>query len=467
MTQQRNIARNAHRRATALLLAAVAFPATVYAQETVTPPTVMVPVQPAPAPAPVQPPRVPAPVAQTPPSAPGESRTTIAPGVQEQAQQEARERAAARQAELRRERAAQAQRQPAAPPRAAAPTPDAAPPAAEPIAPAPVAEAPVTESAPVEAAAPPVAEAPAPVTDTATAPTADGGSNTLWLIMAGLGAVAALIAGIVLLRRRRDDEPVHARETVYAAEPESVVVPVREEPSVAHRATPVADPVAAAPIFVGRDAVSEPLRPATPVAAEIDGAPHAELQNVEMVHPDAADIDAVLGGARPDGNRPQLELAMRPTRAGMSRRGAMVEFELTVANAGGVPAEDVRIGAFMLGDNAAAPSEIERMLIDPPADLVVDAERIEPGDGTRLDAAVTLPRELVDAVAGEGEHGFTPVLVADARYRLPDGREGRTAAAFTIGRTNGGEHLEPIALQDDPAIYADIEARLHSVAAKV
>ncbi|HSX56125.1 MAG TPA: hypothetical protein VLG14_12555, partial [Sphingomonas sp.] len=195
--------------------------------------------------------------------------------------------------------------------------------------------------------------------------------------------------------------------------------------------------------------------------------PQPALENAEFVAPDAEDINAVLGGAKPQGGRPQLELAMRPTRAGMSRRGAMVEFELTVANAGGAPAEDVRIGAFMLGESAASSTEIERLLMHPPADQVMPAERIAPGDGTRLNAAVTLPRELVDAVTHDGDDGFTPVLVADARYRLPDGSEGRTAAAFTIGRINGGEHLVPIALHDDPAMYADIEARLHSVPAKV
>jgi len=58
-------------------------------------------------------------------------------------------------------------------------------------------------------------------------------------------------------------------------------------------------------------------------------------------------------------------------------------------------------------------------------------------------------------------------VLADARYRLPDGSEGRTAAAFTIGRVDGGDVLMPIAVEDEPAMYADIEARLHSVPAKV
>jgi hypothetical protein len=431
MTRYSNQARHAHSRAIAVLLAAVALPTTAMAQEVVTPPTLLVPSQQAPAPA---------------PAAQGESRTPVAPSALAQVEQEERERAAARQAARAEARQQQRAARPA--PRAEAPVrPAAEPAAAEPV--APVAAAPVTPP-PAEVAPPPVETAPLPAETVAEAPQpASDGGGSLWLILAAAGLGLAAIAAFLLLRPRRRDEDL----AYEAYQPEPLVA--QSEPASTPR---VADPVAAAPIFVAPRHEPEVI-PATPQPA---------LENAELVAPDAADIDAVLGGAKPQGRRPVLELAMRPTRAGMSRRGAMVEFELTVANAGALPAEDVRIGAFMLGDSAAVPSEIERLLLHPPAEQVVPAERIEPGDGTRLNAAVTLPRELVEAAAHAGDDdGFTPVLVADARYRLPDGGEGRTAAAFTIGRINGGEHLVPIALQDDPAVYADIEARLHSVPAKV
>lgn len=437
-----------------MILAAVALPATAFAQETVTPPTVLVPTQQAPAPAPA---------AQV---QPGESRTRIAPGVAEAAEQEARERAAAARTEraaAQPQRAARPAARPAA--RTEAPARPAAVPAAAPVtAPeqaAPVAAAPQTP--PPAEVTPPPAETVAPVETSVApeaAPEASSGNNS-WLILTAIGLAAAAIAALLLFRRRREEEPVHE---AYQAEPTVAQPEPVREPLIAP-APRIADPVAAAPVFVAprREPV---IDAALPISADSDESQPA-LENPELVTPDAADIDAVLGGAKPQGGRPQLELAMRPTRAGMSRRGAMVEFELTVANAGGVPAEDVRIGAFMLGGNAAAPTDIERLLMHPPADQVVSAERIKPGDGTRLNAAVTLPREQVDAGTRAGDEGFTPVLVADARYRLPDGSEGRTAAAFTIGRVNGGEQLVPIALQDDPAMYADIEARLHSVPAKV
>lgn len=440
----------------ALLFAAAALPATALAQETVTPPTVLVPTTPAPAPAPqpVTPPPVQVPTAQTPPS--GASSVPVAPGVLEQAQQEDRARAAARRAEAR-----------AARPTRAVETPQRAAPAAEPVAAAPAAPL-ETGPAPVEPVAQDVPAAADPVTETAPAPveTAPGDGGTMWLILAALGGVAALVAGAMLLRRRRSDEPYIAEEVAVAAPVEPVVERRTPEPVVE---SPIADPVAAAPAFIAprhEPELGERIAPlAKPSLAKPD-APKPALEHAELSDADPADVAAVLGGAKPTGSRPQLELAMRPIRAGMSRRGATVGFELTVANAGGAPAEDVRIGAFMLGEHSAQQSEIERLLINPPQDSRIDAETIAPGDGTTLEAMLTMPRDKVDAIAGDDD-GFTPVLVADARYRLPDGREGRTSAAFRIGRVNGGTQLEPIAIQDDPSMYADVEAELVGVPAKV
>lgn len=453
MTNTAHHARPALRRAVALLFAAAALPATALAQETVTPPTVLVPTTPAPAPQPVTPPPVPAPVAQTPPA--GESRTTIAPGVVEQAEQEARERAAARRAEA----SARPTRAVEAPQRAAPATAPAAAPDATPAEPTP--------AEPIAQTAPPLAD---PVAQTAPAPVeaapSDGG--TLWLILAALGGVAALIAGAMLLRRRRADEPYIAEEVAVAAPVEPIAERRMPDPVIAR---PVANPVAAAPAFIAprhepelgeRIAPVAKVKPATPKR----DAAKPTLENAALSDADPADVAAALGGAKPAGNRPQLELAIRPIRAGMSRRGASVGFELTVANAGGAPAQDVRIGAFMLGEHSAQQSEIERMLTNPPQGSSIDAETIAPGDGATLEAMLTMPRDKVDAIASDDD-GFTPVLVADARYRLPDGREGRTAAAFRIGRSNGGMQLEPIAIQDDASMYVDVEAELVGVPAKV
>ncbi|ODP36727.1 hypothetical protein BFL28_19805 [Sphingomonas turrisvirgatae] len=397
----------------------------------------------------------PAPATQAPTAT--QSRTTIAPGVVEQAEQEARERAAAQRAATPQRSAPAARAAPVArvassapaavTPAATAPTAPAAPATDAPEQPAPAATAPVAPAEPV-----------APAAETPPQQQQSGDSGTLWLVLAGLGAIAAAIAAMKLLRRRRDEDVYEdayvdesaAAEPVYEPEPERIV-----HPAPAPMVAPAAAAAAAAPAFGER-----PVEPTPRHEPEV----HAALESATLHRPDSADIDAVLGGAEPQGNRPQLELAMRPLRAGVTRNEGVVEFELTVANAGGVAAQDVRIGAFML-NGAAQDSAMERLLTNPPADAVVAADAIAPGDGTRVDAAVTLPREAMHDQPGHD--GFAPIVLADARYRLPDGSEGRTAAAFTVGRTDGGDTLIPIGLDDGPAMYEDIEARLHSVPAKV
>jgi hypothetical protein len=51
-------------------------------------------------------------------------------------------------------------------------------------------------------------------------------------------------------------------------------------------------------------------------------------------------------------------------------------------------------------------------------------------------------------------------VVADARYRLPDGSEGRTAASFIVGRADASGDLGAFAL-DDSGMHEEIEARLY------
>ena len=69
---------------------------------------------------------------------------------------------------------------------------------------------------------------------------------------------------------------------------------------------------------------------------------------------------------------------------------------------------------------------------------------------------MSVPREELN-----GDASFQPIVVADARYTLPDGREGRTSAAFRIGLTDEkGERFEPIGIER-PDIFHNVTAQLH------
>jgi hypothetical protein len=157
---------------------------------------------------------------------------------------------------------------------------------------------------------------------------------------------------------------------------------------------------------------------------------------------------APVAAAVPAG-RPELELAMRPVRAGVTGDDARVEFELTVDNRGPVAAEDVRISTWML---AAGSSEAEQGLIEPRDPADTPPVTIAAGEARTVEASVALPTSEVEGDA------VLPVVVADARYRLPDGSEGRTSASFAVGVPDG-EELAHFGIDNPSGLHDDVVAR--------
>jgi len=430
-----------HRRAIALLLAATVLPATAALAQTAPtqdPPVVNVPPPTVTAPAPppamtLPPPPVVAPVAAPAPP-PAAARPT--PAEPTAARTTRTTSATARRAP----RPAQPRAAPAAHPAAATPAPAApvAAPATEPL--APVAAAPI-----------PQAPAPGPVSGQAPAPS-QWSLSTLWpWLLAG----ALLVIGAIILfgRRRRTDEDLVYEE--YRTEP-TFAAARREE----YRETPAA---AAEPelayITPGAAAAAAPVAAAVPLAedrlngTEIDATQAPD--NVSVGEPASADVEALAAASEPEAGRPWIEFLMRPIRAGTTGEDAVVEFELTVGNTGSVSAKDVRISTWMFAAGSAQESEMERMLIDPPAEARVSEVTIEPGDGARVEGSLALPKASL-------HEAILPVVVADARYRLPDGSEGRTSATFEVGMSVGDEEaLEPFPVDRTSGLLETVEARLH------
>jgi hypothetical protein len=339
-----------------------------------------------------------------------------------------------------------------APVRQAAPAPA---PAVAPVTPAPApAPAPVAEApAPVAAAPAPEAAAPAPAEVVTTQTETRSAPSLAWPWM--LGGLLLLIAGAaaLLLMRRRRDETDLVEERVYD---EPVATPVYQAP--AYEAPRAAAPVAAAPVIAPRHepevspfmaataAAAAPM--VTPSVAEEIGEAHVEA---ELAEPETEDLAGVTDAPAPVANRPWLEFGLRPVRAGTSEEEALVDVELTVGNSGDVPARDVRISTFMLAD--AEGSEMESLLTGRAPDTTVPPVTIQPGDGTRVDAHLAVPK-------GEMGRVFNPVIVAEARYTLPDGSEGRTSAAFKIGRPSPvSEGVGPIGATR-PHMVDNVEAEL-------
>jgi hypothetical protein len=316
---------------------------------------------------------------------------------------------------------------PAAQP-ASAPTQQAATPA----------PAPVAQSQPAEPAAQPAAPAADVVQTTETTTQTTRSTSLVPWILGGLAMILAAAAAIFLLRRRRTDDDLLVRETATTTEPVAarpIPQPVAPRSDIGLAAATAAPVIA--PVGADRQPIVEPVAEA-----------HVEAKLAEA---DEAVLEHVVDAPAPVANRPWLELGLRPVRAGTSEDEALVDIELTVGNAGDTPARDVRISTFLLAD--AETSEMEQLLTRHGPGADVPPVTIDAGDGTRVDAHLAVPK-------GELGRTFTPVVVAEARYRLPDGREGRTSAAFRIGRAApAADGVGPIGATR-PHLVEDLEAEL-------
>lgn len=314
----------------------------------------------------------------------------------------------------------------------AAPAREAAP--ARQVAPAPAAETPTAPpSPPIDTSAPapaplpqaetaPAPEAAAPVaTETTTTQSSDISIAWPWLI-GGLALLALGVIAFLFSRRRRNDEATTTDATyVEPAYVAPVAAPVAAAPVVVE---PVAAPDAAVIAEVSPADERIVRREPSPVIAPVAAA--EQVEEAEIADASKDDLAGVADAAAPVSHRPWIELGLRPVSAGTTEEEAMVDFELTVGNSGDTEARNVRISSFMLADEAEG-TEMERMLTERRADTIVPPVSIEPGDGARVDAHLAVPK-------GDLGRVFNPVVVAEARYTLPDGSEARTAAAFRIGR---------------------------------
>ena len=274
-----------------------------------------------------------------------------------------------------------------------------------------------------------------------------------WLAAGAVGLIA--LFGLLAWRRRRAradgyDAPyeVHHEQHDIAAAPATAWAAA---PEPVHADSYQEEPVASEPATFWPAANDT----AEPVHAE----PEVHNPVAETPFAAAAGLGAAAAVApAADAGRPWIDFLMRPVRAGVGEDKAVVEFELSVDNNGSAPAQDVRISTWMFPADGTSESEMERMLIEP-GETIVPPETIGVGDGRRIEASVALPRTVL-------HDSILPVVVADARYTLPDGSEGRTSATFAVG-VPLGEDLAHFDVDNPSGLHEHVEARLRGEPQKV
>lgn len=107
--------------------------------------------------------------------------------------------------------------------------------------------------------------------------------------------------------------------------------------------------------------------------------------------------------------RPWIRMMLQPVAAESRGEEQTVDYELIIENEGHVPARNVRVSSFLAHGDAASTMPAQTRHVD-----------IGPGASVPLPGRITVPE------------GVDPKIVADARYPLPDGGQGRLAALFGI-----------------------------------
>ncbi len=127
-------------------------------------------------------------------------------------------------------------------------------------------------------------------------------------------------------------------------------------------------------------------------------------------YPPEAAADPVSAAIDLD-QRPWIRLSLQPM--GSETRGdvTIVDYQLIVENEGHVPARDVRVSSFVSGlkEDTLGNSNAQTHHID-----------VAAGASVPIAASVTI------------RNGVEPKIVADARYKLPNGKEGHLAARFAV-----------------------------------
>ncbi|MEI9928529.1 MAG: hypothetical protein WDN44_13560 [Sphingomonas sp.] len=149
---------------------------------------------------------------------------------------------------------------------------------------------------------------------------------------------------------------------------------------------------------------------------------------------------------------------IRPVHLDLGAEGAMLEFEMILANASGAMLEGLRVSLALASTSPAQDAMIAAFhggplgaLAGPPVDLA-------PGQGGRIPARLALPRDQFHVVTVGDRPMFVPMVLVELRWRsaLSVRRQG---ADFMVGTAAQSGKLGPIWLDRGPPRRAGLAAR--------
>lgn len=163
--------------------------------------------------------------------------------------------------------------------------------------------------------------------------------------------------------------------------------------------------------------------------------------------------------------RPQLDLAFRPRRAGLNLVSAAVDYELTIHNSGAAPARAVRVALQLFTAGERHDAEVRQFLDEPVDSPVVAPFDLAPGETKSVRAMALLPKAAVNVVTVKGRPMFVPMVAINALYEWGEGRDGQTASSHVVGIARpGAPKMQPFWLDAPPRMYDGVGEHAHAIA---
>jgi outer membrane biosynthesis protein TonB len=280
----------------------------------------------------------------------------------------------------------------------------------------------------------PLATPAAPIAATADGGAAASGSRVLAII--ALGVLAALaLAGLGLFMRRRR----RATQWDHVEIPVDVEVPAVDTP-------PEAPPAAVPPV--------PPVAPVAPATPELPQPPASPAPS--FLRPAAAPATTA---------RAQIQLELRPVRAGTNLTSAAVDYEVTVRNAGEATATGVRVDLGLISAAADQDAVLSGFFAAPIGRPLVAPFVLTPGQQISLSGMAMRPRDTLNVFTVQDRPLFVPLFALNVLYGWEGGAIGQSANAWVIGieRADGGK-MQPFRLDTPPRMFDRVGQRAHYLA---
>ena len=146
-----------------------------------------------------------------------------------------------------------------------------------------------------------------------------------------------------------------------------------------------------------------------------------------------AEVEAVAAPPVRRTGAPWLTVTVRPVRAGLNMVTAVADCEITVANEGGAPAEQVRTALTLLAAHAGQQVEIDAASAEPITRSVVTPFTLAAGEARTFRGVASASLHGLPTMRAGGRDMLVPLVLVNVQYRELTGVEQRVSQGFVVG----------------------------------